>query len=669
LATTYPTPLGHDVSDPSWPRRIRPLSGRIRPQPGRTLILLAVERRRWRYPVGVGAAATAVLAALIFVGERLTTPVAPTTPAVAPVSGTDERDWIAASNRHAAVLLDIIARYEPEWATALGIEGHDEAIVDLAPQMRERRERDLAAAIATLEARRPVVVDARVKEDLDILVTAARDQLESSELSGRLLLPFSDLGQMLFFAFRALLDDRIAPERRPAALVRLRRYAGVEDGYTPVTELARARFEEHTADATRLWPWRDEVQQALDNQERYLDGIRELFLEHRLDGWQTDFERLREQFARYAEWLRDDVLPRARPDHRLPIELYRNALKSYGVRADPEQLMAEAFASYIDTRDEMDVVARAVARARGLPSANYRDVIRALQAERIPDHELLDHYRNRLTALEEIVRRERIVTLPERAAEIRLASEAESAATPAPHLDTPRMIGNTGEPAVFVLPLSNPNAKSGAAMNDFSHDAISWTLTAHEARPGHELQFARVLEHGTSVARAVFAMNSANVEGWALYAEALMKQHLPAEGQLGSLQLRLLRAARAFLDPMINLGFITPERAKRFLMDEVVLSEPMAQQEVDRYSFVSPGQATSYFYGFRRLNALRTRTEIALAERFDALDFHDFIVTQGFVPFEVLERAVLEGYVPRHRAGGTGHRMLPPVARGDAGGS
>jgi uncharacterized protein (DUF885 family) len=101
---------------------------------------------------------------------------------------------------------------------------------------------------------------------------------------------------------------------------------------------------------------------------------------------------------------------------------------------------------------------------------------------------------------------------------------------------------------------------------------------------------------------------------------------------------------------MLNLGMIQPDAAKRFLMEEVVLSEPMAQQEVDRYTFRAPGQATAYFYGYTKLNALRTRVELAMGQRFDQQSYHDFIVNQGLLPFEVLERVVTEEYV---RAGVT----------------
>ena len=91
------------------------------------------------------------------------------------------------------------------------------------------------------------------------------------------------------------------------------------------------------------------------------------------------------------------------------------------------------------------------------------------------------------------------------------------------------------------------------------------------------------------MARAIFAFNSVNVEGWALYAEAEMKPLLPLDGQLVALQHRLLRAARAFLDPGLQTGTITREEAFRVLEEEVVPSQAMALQEVERYTFRSPG--------------------------------------------------------------------------------
>lgn len=554
--------------------------------------------------------------------------------------------WLEESNRNAQILLDITAKYSPEGATSLGIEGHDKEVFDVKPQFSERQEADLEAAVARLEALRAGASDARVRQDLDILVKAARDQRTSLQLNRKYLLPFFDLPQAIYSGFQNLLDSRVAKDRQKDAVVRLRRYVGRESGYEPVTVLARQRYEEAAANPALLGPWVVEAEQYLDNQDRYLEGIETLLKESGLKGWQADMKTLRKQVDEYGKWARATVIPHARKTSQLPAELYANNLKQFGVEADPRELIDRAMANYGQTRSEIETVAKTIAAQRGWKIDSYRDVIRKLKTERIANDKLLELYYARLETIEGIVRRENIVTLPNRKAVIRLGTEAESTASPAPHIDPPRLIGNTGEPAEFVLPTRNPNAKPGAEMDDFNYDAIAWTLTAHEARPGHELQFAAMMERGVSTARVVYAFNSANVEGWALYAEALMKEYLPPEGQLGALQMRMMRQARAFLDPMLNLGLMEPEAAQRFLMDEVMLSEPMAKQEVDRYTFNAPGQATSYYYGYSKLDALRTKVELLLRDRFSEKPYHDFLIGQGLLPFDLLEKAVLEEFIP-----------------------
>src|SRR5437868_9575302 len=114
------------------------------------------------------------------------------------------------------------------------------------------------------------------------------------------------------------------------------------------------------------------------------------------------------------------------------------------------------------------------------------------------------------------------------------------------------------------------------------------------------------------------------------------------DGKLISLQLRLQRAARAFLDPELETGKWTPEAAREFLQKEVGLSPAFATEEVDRFTFRMPGQATAYFYGYTRLVDLRAAAERALGSRFDPLAFHDTILAQGLLPPDLLRKAVLE---------------------------
>ena len=566
--------------------------------------------------------------------------------AAAGVATAQDRAWIEASDRYSNQLLETLGAFFPEWMSELGLERYDTAVRDLQPRRVERADAALGAMAARLRAARLNERDPRVREDLEILLDAIARERRTALLEQRLLVPYRDLPREVFEGLQVLLDQRNADSRKQHALERLRRYAGITPGTQPIAELARARTLER-AEGGRLWPYRGEVEQQLGNCQRYVAGIAELFRASPVQGWEPAHERLATQLAAHCEWVKSAVLPRARPAPALPPEIYADRLRRVGVDITPEQAIALGTTTFAEVREQMGHVAAALARDRNLPSADYREVLRTLKRDAVPPEQMLELYKGRLAELEKIIVREKLITLPQRAASIRLASEAESAAIPAPYMNAPRLIGNKGERGEFVIPLTNPNAKGGVN-DDFTAPASAWSLTAHEARPGHELQFTAMVERGVSLARAVFASNSTNAEGWGLYAEAITLPYYPDDGRLFALQLRLMRAARCFLDPLVNLGRLSPQAAKDFLMQEVLLSDAMAQQEADRYAFRWPGQAVSYLYGYSRLRELRMKAEIALREQFDQREFHDLIIAQGLLPPRLLEQAVLAELARRY---------------------
>ena len=128
-----------------------------------------------------------------------------------------------------------------------------------------------------------------------------------------------------------------------------------------------------------------------------------------------------------------------------------------------------------------------------------------------------------------------------------------------------------------------------------------------------------------------------------------MQPYEPAEGRLLTLQLRLLRAARAFLDPELQSGAVTPARAYEVLEKDVMLSHAFASEEVERFTFRAPGQANSYFYGYTRLLALRKETEGLLGAKFSQEKFHDYVLSQGLLPPDLMRTAVLEEFVPSQK--------------------
>ena len=561
-------------------------------------------------------------------------------------------EWVQRSNADAQVLITPFAKFSPEFAGYMGVPGLDEEILDLKPGFVDRQIEATRKAVATLGERLSAEKDPAVKQDLQILIDAANRHIEGEELTRKLQLPFYSVTSTVFQGMRALLDDQVDPERRKAALVRLRRYAGVESGYQPVADLAEARIRERMQVKGLLGPVKDEVEKELGNSTAYVQGIEELFKKYNITGYEADYAKLQKQLAGYDDFLRREILPRARTDFRQPPEMYAFSLKQAGVDMPVDELMSRAQVAFEEIQTQMQVLAPLVAKEKGWNLTDYRDVLAELKKDQLAGEAILPHYQQRIKDLEKIIRDHDIVTLPQREMRIQLASEAESAAIPAPNMRPPRLIGNTGEMGTFVLPLRIPG-KSGEGklgFDDFTFAAASWTLTAHEGRPGHELQFSSMIERGVSLARGLFAMNSTNAEGWGLYAEAEAEPYEPLEGQLVTLQHRLMRSARAFLDPGLQTGQTTREQAMRILRNDVCLSEAMAQQEVERYTFWAPGQAPSYFVGYNRLLEIRGIAERELGAKFDRKHFNDFILSQGLLPPKLLRKAVMEEFIPAQTA-------------------
>jgi Bacterial protein of unknown function (DUF885) len=560
-----------------------------------------------------------------------------------------EPDWVVRSNQNTRIVLESEAQFAPEAYGSLGVEGLDEKIVDLKPALSERTREAASRTTAELESRLARETDPLVRQDLEILIKNTKDSVRGSLMSDKYDVPYYNVARLVFRGLHGLLDDQVAANRRPAALVRLRRYAGLEKGFTALTKLAEARTRERLATPGLYFPARIEIEKDLADQTFLVDGIGKLFTKYGIDGYQAGYDALKEQLADYERFVRAEILPHAREDFRQPPEEYAFALEQFGVDIPPAELIKRAHAAFDDIQAEMATLSPLVAHEKGLAATDYRSVVHELKKKQLTGEAILPFFKTRLGEIESIIRQEHLVTLPDRPARIRLASEAESAVQPAPHMEPPRLLKNTGEEGAFVLPLNKPAApgskEATQSYDDFAFDAGSWTVTAHEARPGHELQFASMVEKGVSDARAIYAFNSTNVEGWGLYAEAILLPFMPPEGRLISYQLRLLRAARAFLDPELQAGTVTPEQAKSVLMDDVCLSDAFASEEVERFTFRAPGQATSYFYGYTRLMQLRSDVEKALGPHFDQQKFHDFVLAQGLLPPDLLRKAVMSNFV------------------------
>jgi uncharacterized protein (DUF885 family) len=567
-----------------------------------------------------------------------------------------EHNWIATSNDYTQMLVKVEMKHTPELGSRQGLAEYDERISQPSLADEDQARKETEEVLAKLKAALPQQKQKEVAQDLEIMIRRVELEFRMDDFQRAHEVPFINASLDVFGGLRILLDEQTPPERRPAAVVRIRRYAGLDPAYKSLTEILKQRVTEQMAKPGVFYPAKVEIETELGRNSNYLDGIAALCKEYKLSGWEEPFAKLKTQLTEYDAWVKATVLPKARPDFRLPPEEYALALQNFGIDISPEQMAALAHSGFDEIQAEMKPIAAEIAKKRKLPSSDYRDVIRELKKEQLVGDAILPFYQNRLKQIEEIITRQQIVSLPDRPARIRIASAAETAQQPAPHMVPPPFLHNTGQKGEFVLPLNipaGPGQTSSQKYDDFTFDAAAWTLTAHEARPGHELQFDSMVEHGISIARVRYAFNSTNVEGWGLYSEYLIRPYMPLEGQLISLDYRLLRAARAFLDPELQLGKVTPEEAKKVLEQDVVQSPAFAEEEVERYTYRAPGQANSYYYGYTKLVALRKDVEGAMGARFDQKKYHDFILAQGLLPPDLMRKAVMEDFVGAQQAAGS----------------
>ena len=180
-----------------------------------------------------------------------------------------------------------------------------------------------------------------------------------------------------------------------------------------------------------------------------------------------------------------------------------------------------------------------------------------------------------------------------------------------------------------------------------------WDLVSiwyHEGVPGHHLQLAQwaLVSGDLSAYQTSLGSVSANVEGWALYAERLMDElgYLTDPGErLGYLDAQQLRAVRVVIDIGMHLGLPvpddaegalaehrgkpwTPDLARAFLGEYSGADPAFLDSELVRYLGI-PGQAISYKLGERAWLAGRAAAQQAHGSAFDLKAWHMAALSQG----------------------------------------
>lgn len=188
---------------------------------------------------------------------------------------------------------------------------------------------------------------------------------------------------------------------------------------------------------------------------------------------------------------------------------------------------------------------------------------------------------------------------------------------------------------------SSPNLEQSSKGIYYSTQVppVENTVYFHEVVPGHHLERTNQLNRGLPLV-AQLPFITVFIEGWALYAESLVAERFPYPDRLlDCYTWQLIRAKRIVADTGINALGWTYNQTVDYMSKDGSMTRTLAQNDVNRY-LTWPGQACSYYLGYKTIVSLREKAENALGQAFDIRLFHSALLEYGQLPLDLLEEKI-----------------------------
>ncbi len=543
-------------------------------------------------------------------------------------------------------------REYPVWSTRLGDARYHGFLTDLTPEAFERRDGELKALLARVDAapsgelsQADRLTRELLREELTQAVDAREqgyrpETFEVDPLGGPqvTLLSLGDFQpmrtrderrQMLerWNGIAAHLDQQVANLRRGLDAGRVASHAAVTTVIGQIEDaLAVPVAEDPLLGGDRTW---------LGSED---DLVANLVLRWQ---WKIVEREVRPALERYRAFLVDEVLPAARSDEHAGLVHLAGGAAHYARLArvhttldlEPAAIHSIGLGEVAAIRARMEQLGR-----EALGTSNFAEL-----AERLRTDPAL-HYDSGEAIVADarayLAKAEAAVPavfgrLPRTPCEIHVIPAHEAPGSTTAYYMPPAADGsrvgryyvNTHEPH------TRPRYEAAA-------------LAYHEAVPGHHLQIALAQELTELPLFRRHAGFTAYVEGWALYTELLADElglYANDLERLGMLSYQAWRACRLVVDTGLHAFGWSRDAAIEYMLDNTLLSRANVENEVDRY-IAWPGQALAYMLGRIEIQRLRAEAEERLGERFGLAAFHDELLRHGPLPLEVL-RGVIERWI------------------------
>jgi hypothetical protein len=248
-------------------------------------------------------------------------------------------------------------------------------------------------------------------------------------------------------------------------------------------------------------------------------------------------------------------------------------------------------------------------------------------------------WKSAVVEIEEFVRKKRIMTLPD---PLTLVVDRAPAYFVGQSFGGVYPAGPYSPEAktILFLPVPAPDATAKereAFFRDFNRP-FSRMIVPHELIPGHYVQLKYAARHPHKV-RAMFP-DPVYLEGWGTFCERLLLDEgwggaLP---RLAHLKKQLENIARTIVDIRVHTGNMSREEMVKFVKEEALQGDQLANNMWTRTLTSSP-QITTYYLGYAKVTEVYNAARAAEGDKFDLCRFMDGMMELGPVRLEhYLER-------------------------------
>lgn len=555
--------------------------------------------------------------------------------------------------------LEGLFKAKPHLASFMGDHRFDDKVADISPAAQKKRLSELDAQEKKAKAVDAKKLSADDQIDLQIILDGISlerlylTDIREWEWSPRLndTFPFYDPREMVAGRLSDLIHGTFAP-----VAARLKTITAQMKATPILFSQARALVKN---------PSRIHLEQAiLDNKGRieFFNTELKAFTEKDPQAEKARQAALAavQDFQKFLEAFPKDKATR---DYRLGDALYRKKFPAaLQTELTPDELLARAEADFQTSKSELLALAKKLHQQLlpGTPVAaldkDPAGLMNRVRDEISKDHpkanELVEAHARNLNKLRAFIEKNDLIALPPAdTLNVLPMPEFKRGAAGAEYL-SPGMLDKSApwHGTYYVDPVdpSWPPEKVDSylrANNDYSVELTA----AHEAYPGHHTQAWWALKDLNPLRATLW--NGAMAEGWAVYGEQLMVSlgyggDRNARYLFNRLKGSMIVAANTVLDVKLQTGRLTDEQALKYLVDDCLQEQALAEKKLHRAQLDST-QLVQYYLGYAEIRDLEQQAKKAWGAGYTQRRFDELMVGHGSVAVRFLKRFVEAPAAPK----------------------